>query len=85
MALMYDDLAIARPALAQYGANQKELYEWDRLNAVALSKFKYYLDKPIYNIVWKWENLSALQFYHHLNQMFLHGDMQSQQLLEDAL
>ena len=44
-----------------------------------------YLDDDVYQMVWKGEDLTALQFYLRLHQMFLRGDMRSIQVLERAL
>ena len=74
---------MARPD--EDSADPADVQEWDRLNALALGKLKFYLTETIYKIVWKGETLTALQFYERLFGMFLLGDMRSRQMLEDAL
>ena len=74
---------LARPD--EDSANPADVQEWDRLNALALGKLKFYLTETIYKIVWKGETLTAVQFYDRLFGMFLLGDMRSRQMLEDAL
>ena len=58
-------------ALAEDGVDLAGVQEWDRLNVLALGKFKYYLHDTIYKIVWKGHNLTALEFYKCLHHMFL--------------
>ena len=64
-----------------------DVQEWDRLNALALGKFKHYLheDVDVYKIVWKGNKLTALSFYNRLFGLFLTGDSKSRNVLEEAL
>ena len=50
-ALLYNQPPMARPDLAEDGSNLVDVQEWDRLNALALGKIKYYLNETVYNIV----------------------------------
>ena len=70
---------LARPD--EDSADPADVQEWDRLNALALGKLKFYLTETIYKIVWKGETLTALQFFERLFGMFLLGDMRSRQML----
>ena len=72
-ALLYNNLPLAMPVLADDVEYLVDVQEWDRLNALALGKLKYYLHESVFNIVWKGENLTALQFYLRLYHMFLQG------------
>ena len=84
-ALIYGNPPLARPRLADDDSNLADVMEWDRLNALALGKLKYYLHEHIYNIIWKGDTLTALEFYNRLHRMFLRGDMRSRQILEEAV
>ena len=84
-AALLGDPPRARPLPAGDGSNDDEIDEWDRLNTLALSKLKFYLEDNVYHIVWKGQRLTAKQFYTRLHSMFLAGDMRSIQMLEDAL
>ena len=84
-ALIYGNPPLVRPRLADDDSNLADVMEWDRLNALALGKLKYYLHEHIYNIIWKGDTLTALEFYNRLHRMFLRGDMRSRQILEEAV
>ena len=56
-ALIYGNPPLARPRLADDDSNLADVMEWDRLNALALGKLKYYLHEHIYNIIWKGDTL----------------------------
>ena len=76
---------MARPDPKEEGVTLADVQEWDRLNALALGKLKFYLTDTIYKIVWKGDKLTALEFYERLFGMFLRRDMQNKQMLEDAM
>ena len=77
-ALIYGDIQ-PRP---QDDGEEKD--EWDRLNALALAKLKFYVSTGVHSIIWKGEDLTANQYYHRLHTTFLAGDMRSRQTLEAA-
>ena len=64
--LIYGDPPMARPDIREEGVELAGVQEWDRLNAMALGKFKHYLHKDVYKIVWKGDKLTALGFYERL-------------------
>ena len=81
--LIYGNPSLARQLLTK--ENQEQVYEWDRLNHLALGKLKYYLHESIYNIVQKGDNLTASKFYQLLFNMFLQGNMHSRHAHKKAL
>ena len=84
-ALIYGEPPMARPDIREEGVELAEVQEWDRLNAMALGKFKHYLHEDVYKIVWKGNKLTALEFYDRLFGLFLRGDSKSRNVLEEAL
>ena len=76
---------MARPDVRVEGVELAAVQEWDRLNAMALGKFKHYLHEDVYKIVWKGDKLTALGFYERLFGLFLRGDSKSRNVLEEAL
>ena len=84
-ALIYGEPPMARPDIREEGVELAEVQEWDRLNAMALGKFKHYLHEDVYRIVWKGNKLTALEFYDRLFGLFLRGDSKSRNVLEEAL
>ena len=83
--LIYGDPPMARPNIMEEGVELAGVQEWDRLNAMALGKFKHYLHADVYKIVWKGDKLTALGFYERLYGLFLTGDSKSRNVLEEAL
>ena len=59
--------------MEEEGVELAAVQEWDRLNTLALGKFKHYLHEDIYKIVWKGNKLTALEFYERLFGLFLWG------------
>ena len=62
--IIYGDEPLAPPI------EPEEQPEWDRLNSIALAKLKYYVTSGVHSIVWKGQNLTALQYY---NAYYLSG------------
>ena len=69
-ALLYGDIQ-ERPE------NGDEPDKWECLNALVLDKLKFYVLTGVHRIIWKGKTLMATQYYKHLHDMFLAGDMHS--------
>ena len=74
---LYGDPVMHRPDDA--GEEQEE---WDRLNALAFAKLKYYVSPGVHAVVWKGQRLTAFQYFERLQTLFLNGDMHSRTTLE---
>ena len=57
--LIYGEPPLTRLDTAEEGVELADVQDWDRLNALALSKRKFYLTDDIYKIVWKGHTLTA--------------------------